>query len=473
MSARLAKLIVVVAGMLMLAGFRGAVGQVVAADAPDQPQNDGASVPAEETRPPGPSKQPAPSSQRGRSNVAEINPSGGKKTTHAASPEAKEVIVTGVGTDPEKAMQNAFSQAIEQTVGLLVDAETVVKNDQLIRDEVLTYSRGYMEKYEVVKRWQEDGLHHATIRAVVARDKLAEKLKGMKIAVHEVAGDLASRQIDFDAKNEEQAAEMFKKALADFDMTKLTKVEIVGKPEITREGANAKVRIKVKLSPDREQWKEFTRGVRLILDKTATKRAAVTVRCGGAGQQKLILKGKHGEHEASKQLKRQLDGQGVLVGLFVNTNISGEHIQWEVFRVPDPMDGAIKVIASGLHYRLAYILSDEKGEEVVRTNEPVTSDRLLGRTSVVELNVLTNHSQYPLDRIWWIGPVWQWNGHFVPVLEMENTLSLSQEDLGKVAKTAVFLEEDSKHDKRSSATRRSAHSSSGSDADKASHKRKE
>ena len=93
--------------------------------------------------------------------------------------------------------------------------------------------------------------------------------------------------------------------------------------------------------------------------------------------------------------------------------------------------------------------------------------------SVLELTVLTNHSQYPLDRIWWIGPVWQWNGHFTPVLETENTLSLSQEDLGKVVKTAVFLEEDSKHDKRSGATRRSAHSGSGSDADKASHKRKE
>ena len=52
------------------------------------------------------------------------------------------MTVTGVGTDPDKAVQNAFSQAIEQVVGVLVDADTVVKNDQLIRDEVLTYSRG-------------------------------------------------------------------------------------------------------------------------------------------------------------------------------------------------------------------------------------------------------------------------------------------------------------------------------------------
>ena len=54
--------------------------------------------------------------------------------------------------------------------------------------------------------------------------------------MHEVAGDLTSRQFEFDAKNEEQAAAMFGKALAEFDMTKLTKVEIMGEPEITGRG---------------------------------------------------------------------------------------------------------------------------------------------------------------------------------------------------------------------------------------------
>ena len=66
--------------------------------------------------------------------VVEINPSGGKKSARPVSPQAKEVIVTGIGTDPDKAVQNAFSQAIEQTVGLLVESETVVKNDRLIHD---------------------------------------------------------------------------------------------------------------------------------------------------------------------------------------------------------------------------------------------------------------------------------------------------------------------------------------------------
>ena len=267
-----------------------------------------ASAAVEEVRPAGRPKQRPSSAQHGR-NVAEINPSGGRKAS--AISQAKEVVVTGVGSDSDKAMQNAFSQAIKQTVGVLVDAEIVVKNDQLIRDEILTYSRGYVEKYEIVKRWQEDGLHHATVRAVVARDKLVEKLTGMKIAVADVPGDLAGRQIEFDAKNEEQSAEILKKVLAEFDMTRLTKVEIVGKPEITRDGANAKVHVKVKLSPDITRWREFSKNLRQVLSKTATKRGAIAWR---------------GNFDGTSNLAKQLAGQGVLVALFVNANNTGDRM---------------------------------------------------------------------------------------------------------------------------------------------------
>ena len=325
----------------------------------------------------------------------------------------------------------------------------------------------------------------------------------MKIATKALSGDLAARQIDFDAKNEEQAAEMLTKALANFDMTKLTKVEIVGKPEITREGVEAKVHVKVKLSSDRQQWEEFARGVRLILDKTATRRAAVTVERGTKGRWSIVLKAGRkgtkgtkgtkstkGTNDAAHQLERQLAGQGVLVALFAGTNTSGTQVQWEVFRVPEPMDEAIraissslhyrtlspasgnkrlcavKAISSGLHYRLAYVLSDDKGETIVRTHEPVALDR-------DELTVLNKHSEEPLEDVWWIGPVWQRSGHFVPVLETETTLSLSQEDLARVAKTLVFLEKEKTPGRSSKSSHRSSSSRGISGKDKKSHNREE
>ena len=236
---------VLVVGLLLLAGLRGAVGQDAAANTADQPQyrtwtdragkhhteaifiesKDGKVTLKKEGRhddqgsPGKPQRRrpavhratgggkPRPENKRGATDrsVVEINTSGGTKPSRTP---VKEVVVTGVGTDPDKAVQNAFSQAIEQTVGVLVDAETVVKNDQLIRDQILTYSRGYVEKYEIINRWQKEGLHHAKIRAVVARDKLVKKLRAIKISVQDVPGERASRQIEFDVQNDEQAAEM-------------------------------------------------------------------------------------------------------------------------------------------------------------------------------------------------------------------------------------------------------------------------
>ena len=426
----------------------------------------------------GPDEPPEPRSkvqQHGR-NVVEMNLSGRKKSSEASQP--KEVVVTGVGIDPEKAVQNAFSQAIEQTVGVLVNAETKVENDQLIRDEILTYSKGYMEKFEIVKRWQEDGLHHATIRAVVAQDKLVAKLKGMKIAVQTVAGELTSRQFEFDAKNEEQAAEMFKKAIADFDMTKLTKVDIVGKPEITREGADAQVHVTVKLSPDISQWQKLSQNLRYVLATAATRRGGLA-----RGRESASVR-------TGCQLAKQLEGDGMLVSLFTKStvinarttstatkkghhksatthathpdttqHITGEAVQWEVFRVPNIFEPAIKAAASRARYRLVCALLDENDKDLVR----ITALRSEGSIYRGLGEVIYNRSEYPLGDIWWIGPVWwrESSNKCMPVFEVTSTLEISQADLAKVAKTVAFLEVDkaAEHGQKARGTR-SKHSHS-------------
>jgi hypothetical protein len=331
-------------------------------------------------------------------------------------------VVTGVGTDSDKAVQNAFSQAIEQTVGLLVDAETVVKNDQLIRDEILTYSRGYVEKYEIVSRWQESGLHHAKIQAVVARDKLVAKLKGIKIATREVSGELPSRQFQFDAKNEEQVSEMFKRAMADFDMVKLTTVGIIGKPEVTRDSDNAKVHIKIKISPDMDAWRQFSQSIRPILARIAVRRAALT---------------EGGRRESDRELlKRQLEGNGILVGLFVNMKNGGEQKQWEVFRVPDALSGAITSQAASVHCRLVCALQDAQHDDLARITIMRSGNYYSGLGEV-----LRRVNGYPLDDIWQVSPGWRQSDHDT-IFETDTTMEISLDDLAKLAHTVVFLEED-------------------------------
>ncbi len=392
-------------------------------------RDENSSAPVGKARPIAAPRQPTTPPKRGH-NVADIVPGGGKGPAHAALPAGRELVVTGVGTDPDKAVQNAFSQVIEQTVGVLVDAETVVKNDELIRDEILTYSRGYVEKYEIVKRWQEAGLHHATIRAVVARDKLVEKLRGMKIAVTEISGDLPSRQFEFDAKNEEQAGKMFRKAMAGFDMVKLTQVEIVGQPEITREGANAKVRVKIKLYPDMEVWQQFSQSVRPILTKAASRRASVTF--GGR------------RHSDLRALKRQLEGDGILVALLVRFSNDMQQAQWEVFRVPDSMNAAVGATASSVHCRLTCALQDAQHNDLARVTVMRSGDYYEGLGVV-----LRREDEYPLGDISFLSPGWRRGGGHGTVFETTALFETSLDDLGKLAHAVAFLEADSSGGQRS------------------------
>jgi hypothetical protein len=331
-------------------------------------------------------------------------------------------------------------------------------------------------------------LYHAEIRALVAKHKLVEKLKGLKLAVREVSGDIAARQIDFDVMNEGQAAAIFRKALAEFDMATLVKVEIVGNPEITRDGANAKMRIKVRVSPDLAQWNKFRQNLRPVLNKTSTKHATISAVTGKSG---MLL--------ANRMVERELDGPGILLSLFVQN--SGQHSHWEAFRVPESMESPISEAARKV-CRLTYTLLDDQDNAVSQTSQPIEGalrsvpkarsarpDRFgrAGKHSVADDNAgsavrshrfdsrslvpIIKHFPEPIDEggrsgvgrsrksmrpppkqfsaeWWWAGPVWfNAHGQFVTFYETENTISLSTDELAKVRKTNVSLEQHNNEDK--------------------------
>jgi hypothetical protein len=366
------------------------------------------------------------------------------KDTSKTKPSAEEggqvleVVATGMATDADGATQAAFSQAIEQAVGVLVDAETIVKNDEIVRDQVLTFSKGFIQKFDVIWQGKKDGLYMARIRAQVSVSKLTDKLHDGKITTREVPGELLARQFKFDYKNEDQAGKMFQKILGDFDMTKIVKVEIVGKPETTRDGNSATIHIKVRLSPDQEQWNKIAKDLRLVLSKASTKRAAIAAR-GNVQMDgdRVIFSGKGGmaDYDASNRLKSQLQGDGSLIGLFTGSNMDGSRMEWEVFRVPRQLVEAIAAAGVEESYRVAYVLLDSKGEEVMRTTGLVRFDNSLRWYPAL----FREQNFFPLQA-WWVGPVWSNHIKTRAVLPNEAEIAISQDDLSRVAKVNAFLE---------------------------------
>ncbi|MBR4641167.1 MAG: hypothetical protein IKO74_00385 [Selenomonadaceae bacterium] len=85
----------------------------------------------------------------------------------SATAFAKNVTVTGRGITPSDAENDALRAAVENTVGVLVDSETLVQNSMLIEDNIYTQSRGFVNNYEVINRQQVGDIWHVTINADV------------------------------------------------------------------------------------------------------------------------------------------------------------------------------------------------------------------------------------------------------------------------------------------------------------------
>lgn len=105
--------------------------------------------------------------------------SAGVATATASVGETVQVKGKGVGTTQESALKDAYRSAVEAAVGLYVDAEQMMKNDEVIKDQILTQSNAYIEKYEIKGRSEREGLIEIVIWAQVRKQELAKKIKAV------------------------------------------------------------------------------------------------------------------------------------------------------------------------------------------------------------------------------------------------------------------------------------------------------
>jgi len=96
----------------------------------------------------------------------------GVGTNKSESPKeatTKEITVTGIGTTLESAEKQALAAAIRQTVGAYIDSKTIIENEEVIQDRILSVSNAFVDRYEVVgqPKKSSDGLIQITVIAMV------------------------------------------------------------------------------------------------------------------------------------------------------------------------------------------------------------------------------------------------------------------------------------------------------------------
>ena len=118
-------------------------------------------------------------------------------TALAADDSLVSVMAKGMGVTVEEALKDSFQDAVERAVGVFVDAEQQVENDQLIRDQILTQSNGYIENYrKVSERKGANGLFEVKIVAKVKKAQLTRKLKDTMPTKTFSLGDELKRQYE-------------------------------------------------------------------------------------------------------------------------------------------------------------------------------------------------------------------------------------------------------------------------------------
>lgn len=72
----------------------------------------------------------------------------------------------------EEAKTNALRAAVEAAAGVRISADTVVVNNQLVRDQVLANTDGYVKKYDIVSKAIDKGVATVKIKADVITENL-------------------------------------------------------------------------------------------------------------------------------------------------------------------------------------------------------------------------------------------------------------------------------------------------------------
>jgi len=77
------------------------------------------------------------------------------------------------------AIQDALRKAVEQAVGIFLQAETMVENAILIRDNIYSKTKGYIKNYRVTDEAFSNDLYRVHIEAHLATDKLEDDLSAI------------------------------------------------------------------------------------------------------------------------------------------------------------------------------------------------------------------------------------------------------------------------------------------------------
>lgn len=87
------------------------------------------------------------------------------------------LTVSGQGPTEQSAIDNALRNAIEQTFGSFVSANTTILDDELVKDEIVSVSKGNIKSFKRIGSVEKNGQYDVSLEAIVSVGNLVEYAK--------------------------------------------------------------------------------------------------------------------------------------------------------------------------------------------------------------------------------------------------------------------------------------------------------
>lgn len=141
--------------------------------------------------------------------------------------ETQLVTATGYGMSVDEAKRAGVRAAVEAVVGTIVDAETLVENDELVDDKILSYSTGMVEDVKIVgvPKKNSAGLVKVRVQVKVRKTELVERVNNAIKTTAKIDGESLYQKVTFNQQNLNDAGSIMQSLFSPERMQGLLKFE--------------------------------------------------------------------------------------------------------------------------------------------------------------------------------------------------------------------------------------------------------
>jgi hypothetical protein len=189
------------------------------------------------------------------------------------------IEVTGEGRTVDESTNNGFRLAIEQAIGSIIASETEVQNSRIVRDEIINYASGYVDKFEIVKQ-EAGGLGvKTTMKVWVRRSSLSNRLLNRSEKVGEIDGPRSSVQLSTLNKERANGDRLVVTVLNDFPKRAFD-IELKS-TELKYGSRRGTLEIPFRVSWNSDYLKSLWTALEATSQKSSNPQARITINSGG------------------------------------------------------------------------------------------------------------------------------------------------------------------------------------------------